>query len=89
LAEDVAALLENPTAAGFKRFAASYRAVIKERFERDRRPFDELAELAMGEDVFIGCNCPTHWNPDVKHCHTTHALAFMHAKYPKLRVRMP
>lgn len=88
-AEHVAALIENPTSAGFKRFAAAYRALIEQRFAEDRTPFDALAELARDEDVFIGCNCPTRWNPDVKNCHTTLALAFMHRKYPKLRVVMP
>jgi hypothetical protein len=85
----VEALIEAPTAANFRRFAREYRATIAQRFEHDRRPFDELAAHATSGDVFLGCNCPTAWNPDVSRCHTTLALAFMKQRYPALRVRMP
>jgi hypothetical protein len=88
-AAEVAALIGDPSEAAFRRFGAAYRATLEERFARDRRPFDELAALARDEDVFLGCNCPTRFNPDVKHCHTTLALTFMKRKYPKLRVVMP
>jgi hypothetical protein len=85
----VEAFIRDPSRAGFARFAEAYRATIERRFGRDRRPFDELAALAAGDDVFLGCNCPTSFNPNVKHCHTTLALVFMKRKYPKLSVMMP
>jgi len=88
-AADVEAFIRDPSARAFTRFAKAYRATIEQRFAQDRRPFDELAELAKDEDVFLGCNCPTRWNPDAKHCHTAVALAFMRRKYPKLDVVMP
>lgn len=88
-AAEVEAFIQAPTNAQFKHFANAYRAALHERFARNRAPFDELAKLAAEEDVFLGCNCPTRWNPDVNHCHTTLALAFMKRKYPKLSVRMP
>lgn len=80
----VEALLARPTDAAFARFAKEYRATLAARFAKDRRPFDELAALALEEDVFLGCNCPTKWNPDVRRCHTTLALAFMRRSYPKI-----
>jgi hypothetical protein len=85
----VAAFIREPSRAGFTRFAAAYRATIARRFAQDPRPFEALAALATSDDVFIGCNCPTSFNPDVKHCHTALALAFMKRRYPKLRVVMP
>lgn len=85
----VEALIEDPSAANFRRFAAEYRQVLVERFTADRRPFDALAERAKHGDVYLGCNCPTRWNPDVGRCHTTLALRFMKAKYRGLDVQMP
>jgi hypothetical protein len=85
-APSVAALIEH---ADFARFEKEYRATLTARFSADRRAFDELAELAQREDVFIGCNCPTRFNPDVRHCHTSLALEFMKRKYPALKVVMP
>jgi hypothetical protein len=85
----VEAFISDPSAAGFKRFAAAYRTTLAGRFARDRKPFDELAALATNERVFLGCNCPTRFNPDVKRCHTALALAFMQRKYPKLRIVLP
>jgi hypothetical protein len=82
-------LANTASAAEWKRFAAEYRALLGARFTEDRAPFDALAELARRGDVWLGCNCPTAKNPDVRHCHTTLALAFMHAHYPDLDVRMP
>jgi hypothetical protein len=83
-------LLEDPAdAAEWKRFAEQYRALLAARFAEDRAPFDALAELARNGDVWLGCSCPTAKNPDVRHCHTALALAFMHARYPDLDVRMP
>ncbi len=75
--------------ASTKRFASAYRKLLDERFRTERARFDEIAELAKTEDVYLGCNCPTAKNPDVAHCHTVLALHFMKKKYPKLRVVMP
>jgi hypothetical protein len=85
----VEVLFANPTADAFKRFAAGYDAELERRFEADRAPFDAVAEAATQGDVYIGCSCPSSVNPDVKRCHTTLALRFMKAKYPKLRVALP
>lgn len=85
----VKAFLANPDRAAFQKFAAAYDAEIAHRFHADRAPFDALAAAASSGDVYIGCNCPTAANPDVKHCHTVRALRFMRAKYPKLRVVLP
>jgi hypothetical protein len=85
----VEGLFDDMSAAGFARFAKSYRATLEARFERDRAPFDALAQLAQHQDVYLGCSCPTQKNPDVKRCHTTLALHFMHERYPKLKVSFP
>jgi len=88
-AKSVAALIADPRPANFRAFAAEYELTLARRFAADRRPFDALAERAMDHDVYLGCNCPTAWNPDVRHCHTVLALAFMRKKYPRLRVVKP
>ncbi len=88
-AESVETLLEDPSPQAFERFAREYRATLTQRYAADRQPFDELAQAAMHEDVYLGCNCPTRWNPDVNHCHTVLALSFMKQKYPKLVVKFP
>jgi hypothetical protein len=88
-AQNVAALIADPSAKNFRRFARDYQKTLARRFAADRTPFDALAERALREDVFIGCNCPTAWNPDVRRCHTAFALAFMRKKYPRLRVAAP
>ncbi|WP_394821270.1 hypothetical protein [Pendulispora albinea] len=75
--------------AAWSAFAKSYRALLDERFEKNRAEFDELAELARTEDVYLGCNCPTAKNPDVRRCHTALALAYMKSHYPDLDVRKP
>jgi hypothetical protein len=85
----VMALIAEPSAANFHRFARAYEATIARRFAADRRPFDALAARAQEGDVFLGCNCPTAWNPDVRRCHTTLALGFMKKKYPGLKVKLP
>lgn len=85
----VEALIEAPTPENFRRFAREYQAALTQRMKTERRPFDELAARAKAGNVFLGCNCPTAWNPDVSRCHTTLALAFMQKHYPALRVRMP
>ena len=89
-----AQMVEAPLAAGesaaaWRAFARAYRALVKQRFAADRAPFDALADLARTGDVWLGCNCPTAKQPDVRRCHTSHALAFMKAHYPDLDVRTP
>jgi hypothetical protein len=85
----VVRFLADPTAAGFREFAAAYRELLAARFLERRHEFDALAASARSADVHIGCSCPTKANPDVRHCHTVLALRFMKANYPKLRVVMP
>jgi hypothetical protein len=89
-AELVADFLAAPNAVGaWARLSKAYLATLEQRFKSERERFDELAESAREQDVFIGCSCPTTKNPSVKHCHTWLALEFMHKKYPKLAVRFP
>ena len=88
-AASVDEFLEDVTPAAFKRFAEQYNAALEQRFHKDRKPFDALAAEAEQGDVYIGCNCPTAKNPDVKHCHTVLALRFMKKHYPKLKVVLP
>jgi len=75
--------------AAWRQFDLAYRALLEARFAADRTAFDQLAALARREDVLLGCNCPTAKNPDVRRCHTWHALAFMKQRYPDLDVRFP
>lgn len=75
--------------AGWQRFARGYRKLLEERFAADRSAFDGLARLAREGDLYLGCNCPTAKNPDVRRCHTALALAFMKQRYPDLDVREP
>jgi hypothetical protein len=70
-------------------FERGYRALLRSRFAQDRAPFDALRDLASAQDVFLGCNCPTAANPDVRHCHTAIALAFMQERCPGLAVELP
>lgn len=72
--------------AAWRVFARAYRETLRQRFAQDRAPFDALAELARGRSVYLGCNCPTAKNPDVRHCHTVLALGFMAERYPDLRI---
>lgn len=85
----VLALLEDASAKAFARFECEYRALLEQRFTTDRRRFDELAELSRENDVYLGCNCPTQRQPDVRRCHTVLALAFLRDRYPDLDVRFP
>jgi len=87
--EIVEAYLDDPTDTSWRGFKRQYQALLKERFRDDRRPFDELAELATSNDVFLGCNCPTKKNPILGRCHTYLALEFMQKKYPSLDVVIP
>ena len=85
----VEAYLAAPSEAAWRRFAKDYRKLLAQRFAEDRRPFDQIAELARETDVWLGCNCPTKKNPNVEHCHTWLALEFFRKHYPELDVRMP
>ncbi|HVH97549.1 MAG TPA: hypothetical protein VM869_02520 [Enhygromyxa sp.] len=85
----VEAYLAAPSEAAWRRFAKDYRKLLAQRFAEDRRPFDQIAELARETDVWLGCNCPTKKNPNVEHCHTWLALEFFRKHYPELEVRMP
>jgi hypothetical protein len=88
-AESVAKYLADPGIDGWERFAVEYAHALDGRLADDRSPFDHLAELARGNDVFIGCSCPTLKNPDVNHCHTVLALGFMAEHYPDLQIVWP
>ena len=88
-AEAVARYLHNPTPAGWRAFKREYEATLERRFAEERPAFDRLAEEGRNQDVYLGCNCPTRKNPDVRHCHTWLALLFMRARYPDLEVVLP
>lgn len=83
----VQGLLDDP--GSHERFAREYRKLLEQRFVSERSRFDELAELARRHDVYLGCNCPTARQPDVRRCHTVLALAFLREHYPDLSVRLP
>ena len=88
-AELVASFLARPTNEAWEEFAATYRQVLLERWETDPLPFDRLAELAMRDNVYLGCSCPTKKNPQVEHCHTFVALQFMKERYPRIEIQLP
>lgn len=85
----VLGLLEDSSAASFARFERAYRALLEQRFASERARFDELAALARKGNVYLGCNCPTQRQPDVRRCHTVLALKFLRERYPDLDVRLP
>lgn len=85
----VLALLDDSSAASFARFERGYRALLEQRFASERARFDELAALARKTDVYLGCNCPSQRQPDVRRCHTALALMFLRERYPDLEVKMP
>ena len=87
--EMVARLLKAPDARGFAEFRNAYRELLNQRFSSERPAFDALAELARTHDVYLGCNCPTNKQPDVRRCHTSLALAFFKEHYPDLDIRLP
>jgi len=87
--EIVDAYLKTPDDKAWKTFRKEYLALITGRFKADSTPFDELAEQARTEDVYLGCSCPTDKNPDARHCHTMLALEFMAKRYPDLEVVVP
>lgn len=86
--EMVEEYLEDPEG-DWKEFKAAYRHLLEDRYRDDPAAFEKLAQLATEQDVYLGCNCPTHKNPDVRHCHTWLALEFMKEKYPRLKVVFP
>ena len=88
-AELVEGLLADASQQSYARFARAYQKLLDTRFAEERARFDELAELARREDVYLGCNCPTTRQPDVHRCHTVLALAFLRDRYPDLDVKMP
>lgn len=85
----VARFLDAPSDSAWKGFARDYRALLEQRRRTDRTAFDELAALAREDDVWIGCNCPTAKNPDVRRCHTFLALEAMARWYPDLAIVWP
>jgi hypothetical protein len=88
-AELVAKFLAHPATKEWNVFSREYRRALEGRYQDDPAPFDKLAELAIENDVYIGCSCPTRKNPDVNHCHTVLALRFMQQRYPNLTVEFP
>ncbi len=87
--EMVETYLDDPTDEAWETFRSSYWDMIESRYEDDPEAFEKLAKLAMNNDVYIGCSCPTQKNPDVRRCHTYPALEFMKKKFPKLKVVLP
>lgn len=87
--EAVADYLRDPTEAAWRAFARAYRGLLDRRRAEDGAAFEALAQLARERAVWLGCNCPTAKNPDVRRCHTMLALEFLAAKYPDLEVLLP
>ncbi|MCG8449243.1 MAG: hypothetical protein MI725_06660 [Pirellulales bacterium] len=81
--------LAQGTAAAWEKFSAAYLRILQKRFQENRADFEELAQLADRQDVYLGCSCPTAKNPDVNHCHTVLALRFMQEHFPELTVQFP
>jgi len=81
--------LAKPNDGAWIEFRDSYLALLDQRFGEERKPFDELAALAMKEAVYLGCSCPTKQNPVVGRCHTYLAIEFMRRRYPELEVIIP
>jgi len=77
------------TSVGWSKFRTAYLKILNDRFKESPEQFQKLADLAMTQDLFLGCNCPTARNPDVKHCHTWLALEFMKSKFKSLPVVFP
>ncbi len=75
--------------AGWPAFQKGYRALLKARFAKDPKPFEQLAERARHSDVYLGCNCPTQRQPEIGRCHTVLALEFMRQHFPDLKVVFP
>jgi hypothetical protein len=89
-AEIVAPFLADPTSLqAFAHFRAAYLKLLEQRLRADPEPFAALVRLAKSNAVFLGCNCPTAKQPDVRHCHTALALDFLAQHYPELEVERP
>ncbi len=88
-AEIVEEYLLRPSSSAWQKFAAEYMRILAERFAANSQPFDDLADLAVANDVYLGCSCPTAKNPNINHCHTVLALHFMQARYPEMTVVFP
>lgn len=86
---DVQRFLASPSDGAFESFCKRYLAGLHQRFGEEREAFDELAVLARQEDVYLGCNCPTRRQPDLRRCHTMLALRFLRGAYPDLEVVEP
>jgi uncharacterized protein YeaO (DUF488 family) len=87
--ELVMLLLDDSSDEAFDCFARGYRELLEQRFVKERERIDALAALARRENVYLGCNCPTARQPDVRRCHTVLALQFMRRHYPTLVVHEP
>ena len=84
--EMVEEYLRDPSDSGWHKFAEDYGELVESRFAEDRKPFDELAQLGLNDNVFLGCSCPTKKNPDSQRCHTALALDFMLDKYRDMEI---
>lgn len=85
----VTRFLADPSDEAWSGFADEYRRLLAARRAADPEPFDALARLAREQDVWLGCNCPTAKNPDVRRCHTFLALEFLSRCYKDLTVEWP
>ncbi len=81
--------LVDPNEAAWRKFKREYSALLGRRFKKEHTSFVKFAQLAIEQDVFIGCSCRTKRNPDISHCHTYLALQFMKRKFPELHVVLP
>jgi hypothetical protein len=86
---DVRKFLARPDELTWRRFATAYRRLLARRLAEDAAPFAAIAELARRHDVWLGCNCPTAKNPDVRRCHTVLALAFFAERFPDVAIVWP
>lgn len=87
--EMVDAILLDSSDAAWEQFEKDYLALLESRFREDKARFEKLATLAMEQDVYLGCSCPTKKRPNVLECHTCLALGFMQEKFSDLLVRFP
>jgi len=88
--EIVAPFLADPSSErGFAHFRAAYLKLLEQRLREDPEAFAKLVRLAKGNAVFLGCNCPTTKQPDVRRCHTALALDFLARHFPELQIEHP
>ena len=69
--------------------ACVHLALLRTRYGSDPTAFERVAKLARDQNVYLGCNCPTKHNPDVRRCHTVLALQFMAERFPDLQIELP